>query len=146
MGDETINKRRVRLAPHLLFSLLALGFLGGVLPAAQAASHIFTPIDVPFPGAHDTRAFGINAQGQIVGFYDDSNGRHGFLATPPQEGAALVPFIVPPTAEPGPGGQTAVAYGWWAVPWGDRGVKTILGGPVRTQTVAEATFHCYRFS
>jgi hypothetical protein len=50
----------------------------------------------------------------------------------PQEGAALVPFIVPPTAEPGSGGQTATAivpptaepgsggqtataYGWWNV-------------------------------
>ena len=40
----------------------------------------FTQIDVP--GTSETFAFGINDAGQIVGFFDDSTGRHGFLATP----------------------------------------------------------------
>jgi hypothetical protein len=39
----------------------------------------FTTIDVP--DATFTRAFGINAVGDIVGFYEDSSGTgHGFVA------------------------------------------------------------------
>jgi uncharacterized membrane protein len=40
----------------------------------------FTTIDVP--GSSSTSAFGINPSGQIVGVFDDSSGRHGFLASP----------------------------------------------------------------
>ena len=36
------------------------------------------------PGASETDAFGINDAGQIVGFYIDSGGDHGFLATVPE--------------------------------------------------------------
>jgi probable HAF family extracellular repeat protein len=44
----------------------------------RAASLVFTPID--FPGAILTNAQGINAQGEIVGFYTDTAGRtHGFV-------------------------------------------------------------------
>src|SRR5437660_10177271 len=43
-----------------------------------AADYRFTKID--FPGATFTRATGINARGDIVGFYVDVNGAtHGFL-------------------------------------------------------------------
>lgn len=43
----------------------------------------YTTVDVPFPGARDTRAVGINALGWIVGSYVDANGRvHGFIAKP----------------------------------------------------------------
>lgn len=51
-----------------------------LLPAAMASaqSMVFTPID--FPGAVLTNAQGINAQGEIVGFYNDTTGRtHGFV-------------------------------------------------------------------
>jgi probable HAF family extracellular repeat protein len=43
---------------------------------------VFTSLDVP--GASATVAFGINARGQIVGAYDDTDTGvfHGFLATP----------------------------------------------------------------
>jgi probable HAF family extracellular repeat protein len=37
------------------------------------------------------------------------------IRTSPQTGAALAPAIVPQTAEPGSGGQTATAYGWWNI-------------------------------
>jgi uncharacterized membrane protein len=40
----------------------------------------FTTIDAP--GATDSRASGINPQGDIVGFYSDNSGQHGFLLTP----------------------------------------------------------------
>jgi probable HAF family extracellular repeat protein len=40
----------------------------------------FTPID--FPGASATFASGINNSGQIVGWYTDETGTHGFLADP----------------------------------------------------------------
>ena len=82
MGDEPINTRKVRHVRHLLLALLTLGFLLGVLPAAQAASYTFTPIDVPFPGAFDTGAYGINAHGQIVGYYSDSTGGQAFSRPP----------------------------------------------------------------
>jgi len=120
---------RTALRRHLLLALLILGFVLGVLPAAQAASYtslpsmspspvsmapkppgstlaarswgststalvfglhgfladggVFTPLDVPFPGAIGTEAFGINPRGQIRGvLLDSSFGVHGFLATP----------------------------------------------------------------
>ena len=45
---------------------------------AGAAGLVFTPID--FPGAVLTNAQGVNAQGEIVGFYTDTAGRtHGFV-------------------------------------------------------------------
>jgi len=45
---------------------------------ASGQTLVFTPID--FPGAVMTNAQGINAQGEIVGFYTDTAGRtHGFL-------------------------------------------------------------------
>jgi probable HAF family extracellular repeat protein len=40
---------------------------------------LFLTIDVPFPEATLTGPNGINNVGQIVGFYDDNSGRHGFL-------------------------------------------------------------------
>ena len=42
----------------------------------------FTTIDVP---GQSTRAWGINDSGQIVGYFDDTTGEHGFLATPVPE-------------------------------------------------------------
>ncbi len=54
-----------------------------VLAAPRAAlpqSFTFTPLDVP--GAFFTEAFGINDAGQIVGWFDNPSGIHGFLATP----------------------------------------------------------------
>jgi hypothetical protein len=39
----------------------------------------YTTLDAP--GSTHTFANGINASGQIVGYYG-ANGRHGFLATP----------------------------------------------------------------
>jgi len=49
-----------------------------LLQATRAAvGFVFTPLD--FPGAVLTNAQGINAQGEIVGFYTDTAGRtHGF--------------------------------------------------------------------
>ena len=47
-------------------------------PGASAQSLAFTTID--FPGAVLTNAQGINDQGEIVGFYNDTTGRtHGFV-------------------------------------------------------------------
>jgi probable HAF family extracellular repeat protein len=47
-------------------------------PLRAAGALVFTPIDVP--GALLTNAQGINAQGEIVGFYTDTAGRtHGFV-------------------------------------------------------------------
>src|SRR5262249_60184692 len=48
-------------------------------PATNAAALSFTTIDVPFSGVSETQAIGINNRGQIVGFYNDSTGTHGFV-------------------------------------------------------------------
>src|SRR5258708_30575792 len=51
-----------------------------VLGAGQdssADSYSFTTVDVP--GATNTNATGINNRGQIVGFYNDASGDHGFV-------------------------------------------------------------------
>jgi hypothetical protein len=41
---------------------------------------VFTPIDVPFPGADYRGVSGINARGQIVGYYYNESGMvHSFL-------------------------------------------------------------------
>jgi probable HAF family extracellular repeat protein len=47
------------------------------LASTQSAPGSFTSIDVP--GATATRAFGINAVGEIVGSYTDATGTHGYL-------------------------------------------------------------------
>ena len=47
-----------------------------------------TTIDVP--GSGQTMAFGINNAGQIVGGFRDTNGIHGFLATPTPEPGTLI--------------------------------------------------------
>ena len=58
-------------------------FLAGMLVVALMASTTspafasFTTIDVP--GAVRTEAYGINENGQIVGFYFDGARFHGFL-------------------------------------------------------------------
>jgi hypothetical protein len=47
-------------------------------------SFSFSSID--FPGAAQTRAFGISAQGSVVGSYGDATGKtHGYLLTQPQD-------------------------------------------------------------
>jgi probable HAF family extracellular repeat protein len=52
--------------------------VAGSQGAAQEQSVTFTTID--FPGSISTNAQGINANGEIVGFYTDTAGRvHGFL-------------------------------------------------------------------
>ena len=80
-----------RLAGGLRFSemtnedLLMRFMGGGIEDALEGAEHALlastqvaqTSIDVP--GALATRAFGINAVGQIVGSYTDATGTHGYL-------------------------------------------------------------------
>ena len=48
--------------------------------AGYADPHPYTYLTIDFPGSVFTQAFGINAAGEIVGFYRDGSGRqHGFL-------------------------------------------------------------------
>jgi len=62
---------------NVIRSLILVTILGALPDAAQAAGYTFTTIDVP--GASLTYAYDINNVGQIVGFYDDDSGDHGFL-------------------------------------------------------------------
>lgn len=63
------------------------------LPANASKSSALTFIPIEYPGASATRAMGINAQGAIVGSFDDSVATHGFLL---REGK-FTPFDVPGT-------------------------------------------------
>jgi probable HAF family extracellular repeat protein len=73
----------------LLSVVLSLSLPLGTLVAAQDDSYTFTTIDVP--GAGYTVASGINADGQIVGWFTDATGTHGFL----RDGATFTTFDVP---------------------------------------------------
>jgi probable HAF family extracellular repeat protein len=60
---------------------MAVGLLVGLAGDAKAQpTYSFTTLDVPgsfLPGL--APAIGINASGQIVGYYEDTTGGHGFL-------------------------------------------------------------------
>lgn len=59
---------------RVVLCTLILGLLPG---RAIAVNYDYTTIDVP--GADRTEAYGINNAGQIVGFFFDATGQHGFL-------------------------------------------------------------------
>jgi len=65
------------ILPNLLSTMLFLSVLLSPLVSAQDASYTFTTIEVP--GVGYTVASGINAAGQIVGWFADAIGTHGFL-------------------------------------------------------------------
>ena len=66
----------MRILGRVTASTTCLFLLAATVAAAQSLA--FMPID--FPGAVLTNAQGINAQGEIVGFYTDTAGRtHGFV-------------------------------------------------------------------
>ena len=58
----------------------ALGLVVAAFASSvSAAPYTFTTLDVP---GFFTDAFGINNVGQVVGFFSDSSGVHGFVASP----------------------------------------------------------------
>src|SRR5438477_8670953 len=57
----------------------AFAFAVAVTGAAQTPSYTFSPIDYPSATAGTTVARGINDAGQIVGFFSDGAGTHGFI-------------------------------------------------------------------
>ena len=77
-------------------------FVNGVNPAGTALVGYYQPLSgitgfifqkktlqaLSFPGSITTIAFGINAAGNVVGYFIDTNVvTHGFLWTPPTDGA-----------------------------------------------------------
>lgn len=61
----------------LMLHLTMLAFTLAMPPMVLANS--FTVETIEFPGAYGTMACGINNRGQIVGYYYDTSGGHGFL-------------------------------------------------------------------
>jgi probable HAF family extracellular repeat protein len=59
--------------------------------STQGQQHTFKFIPIDYPGASATRAMGINAQGVIVGSFDDSVATHAFLLRDGQFTAFDVP-------------------------------------------------------
>ncbi|MGI4790272.1 MAG: hypothetical protein ACRYFS_15650 [Janthinobacterium lividum] len=76
-------------ASAALAVLAALGLVAA-RPVQAQTSYTFTTLDDPLAGTYavnggtlsGTEAWGINDAGEIVGFYDDSAGTHGFTETP----------------------------------------------------------------
>ena len=79
----------------LCFVSLLIGVSSG---SFAATIYTFTTIDVP--GAFGTSLTGINDTGQIVGFFDNATGTHGFL----KDGATFTTIDVP-------GANVTNAYG-----------------------------------
>ena len=90
------NRNRARLVTGLLLCCLFCSRLfsqvplqgNGIGPNPSATSRAlpelakFTNVrfeTIDYPGALATRALGINAQRAVVGSFDDSNGKHGFI-------------------------------------------------------------------
>ena len=91
------------------FTILGLALLLGMVSRGFAPQRGFTPIDVP--GASVTEAFGINPEGDIVGFYEAGPPPfvgHGFL---------LSKGVFTPINVPFPGTFSAQAQ--WINPEGD---------------------------
>ena len=75
------------------FTILGLAMLLGMVSRGFAPQGVFTPIDVP--GASVTEAFGINPEGDIVGFYEAGPPPfvgHGFLLSKGVFTPSNVPF------------------------------------------------------
>jgi probable HAF family extracellular repeat protein len=89
MYRSIMLEKPVRRA-FLLVGVL-VGLVLGVPGGAWALTYSFTTIDVPQSTA--THAFGINGQGQIVGYFVDATGAHGFVLS----GGSFTPFDVPGT-------------------------------------------------
>jgi probable HAF family extracellular repeat protein len=65
-------------AHRIYYAILAVGVAFGSAFANAQTTLTFTQLDVP--GSVSTEADGINAQGEIIGFFVDSAGKqHGFL-------------------------------------------------------------------
>jgi probable HAF family extracellular repeat protein len=68
---------KVMSAQYWALILCAVAVVGSAEARAEAPVYAFTTLDVP--GASSTVARGINDAGQVVGFFSDGSGTHGFL-------------------------------------------------------------------
>jgi probable HAF family extracellular repeat protein len=89
----------------ILTTLVVIGEFAAI-HLANAAAYIFTQIDVP--GAAATFASGINNAGQVVGFFQDSTGDHGFLDT----GGSFTQIDVPGASDTIPNGINTPGKSW----------------------------------
>jgi probable HAF family extracellular repeat protein len=64
-----------------IIGLLCLGILFGSANAALANSYSFITLDDPSGNPGTTVAYGINSSGQVVGFFSNGTGTHGFVYT-----------------------------------------------------------------
>ena len=86
-----VSLRRSR--PISLFEgwVLVVGLFAGLAPVALGDTYTFTTIDDPAALPGITYALGLNNAGQIVGYYYDAAGYHGFLYS----GGVFTPINAP---------------------------------------------------
>jgi hypothetical protein len=77
----------------------------------ESADYVGSFESINVAGASATRAFGINARGDIVGSYTDTTGTHGFL----QRGGVVTKIDYPDS----PGHRTTFTEAWGINPRGD---------------------------
>lgn len=91
--------RRRRLVSLLAGSVLLLCVSTGLTSVAFADPYSFTTIN--YPGATVTVPIGINAAGQISGYYENGPGSHGFLYNGGTFTTIDVPFVAANTSAAG---------------------------------------------
>src|SRR5438309_1414286 len=86
-----VSLRRSR--PISLFEgwVLVVGLFAGLAPVALGDTYTFTTVDDPAALPGITYALGLNNAGQIVGYYYDTAGYHGFLYS----GGVFTPINAP---------------------------------------------------
>jgi probable HAF family extracellular repeat protein len=92
-GDRVSRILDSRRNPKAMRSsgIRIIGLLLSLVSAAFASSYTFTTLDVPGATPGISLALGINNSGQVVGYYYDSSGYHGFLYS----GGAFTPINDP---------------------------------------------------
>jgi probable HAF family extracellular repeat protein len=76
--SRTLAQDKLLRHTLLLVGVLA-GLVLGISGGAWAQNYTFTTINVP--GSFSTVIWGINSASEIVGFFGDATGGHGFLAS-----------------------------------------------------------------
>lgn len=99
-----------------------------MVPAAQAASYNYTTLDNPI--ALDTHPTAINNNGQVVGYYDDATGSHGFVYS-----GGIYTTLDNPDAIPGTTYLTGINNSRQVVGYYEdgKGIHGFLSSPVNTQ-------------
>src|SRR5262245_7285611 len=110
------------------------GILFVLVPLAHAQSYALVTFDPP--GSNSSTVTGINNDGQVVGYYEDASGFHGFVRTGSTYTAIEVPDALPGRTFPFGINNRGEITGWFNSAAGTHGFIRSADG--RTYTVFDA--------